>query len=127
MNLTNGNPLGCSQVATCGGLNSLSSLLIANYPWPRVLAASSGASPARESEGEDSEQDLDLLVTVLGVLCNLVEKDISNRWDFRSTTSSLFCGGSVQKCDLVVYVALLFVSVDDRFQSPLRIVLVFFS
>ncbi|CAM6087321.1 unnamed protein product [Calypogeia fissa] len=78
MNLTNGNPLGCSQVATCGGLNSLSSLLIANYPWPRSPAAPLEGSPARQSEA-DTEQDLDLLVTVLGVLCNLVEKDIGNR------------------------------------------------
>ncbi|XP_024538615.1 wings apart-like protein homolog isoform X1 [Selaginella moellendorffii] len=62
MNLTNDNATGCKQVGACNGIFSVASLLVSNYP--------------RESQ---EEMSLDLLVTVLGMLVNLVEKDKSNR------------------------------------------------
>ncbi|KAL3685661.1 hypothetical protein R1sor_003683 [Riccia sorocarpa] len=85
MNLTNNNSVGCQQVAECGGLKALSSLLIAHYPWPKAsdLKADDGKQVFQngdtENEPREADHDLDIVVTVLGVLCNLVEKDTLNR------------------------------------------------
>lgn len=94
MNLTNDNPLGCNQVASCGGLDTMASLIVNHYPLfqSRLFTTSekkgkksgsksmeNGSSTFSENEEAMSDQDLDLLVVILGVLVNLVEKDTENR------------------------------------------------
>ncbi|KAG5516870.1 hypothetical protein RHGRI_037564 [Rhododendron griersonianum] len=90
MNLTNDNPMGCQQIAACGGLETLSSLIAGHYP-----SFSSSLSPFRDisdntlsnsnleiehqNESHLSDQELDFLVAILGLLVNLVEKDGENR------------------------------------------------
>jgi hypothetical protein len=78
MNLTNNNPVGCRQVANCGGLDAVSSLLVAYFPKPSVEALQ---VPGSKLKGKDSntDQDLEMVVVALGVLCNLVERDEGNR------------------------------------------------
>ncbi|XP_058196758.1 wings apart-like protein 2 [Rhododendron vialii] len=90
MNLTNDNPMGCRQIAACGGLETLSSLIAGHFP-----SFSSSLSPFRDisdntlsnsnltiehqNESHLSDQELDFLVAILGLLVNLVEKDGENR------------------------------------------------
>lgn len=84
MNLTNDNPIGCQQIAAYGGLETMS-LLIASH----FRSFSSSVSPSRdgfESDHKDdrplTDQELDFLVAILGLLVNLVEKDEDNRLIF---------------------------------------------
>ncbi|CAM6079469.1 unnamed protein product [Sphagnum tenellum] len=90
MNLTNDNPIGCCQVAVCGGLGVIASLLVAHFPSPqsglqeeglehRIGRLQHGSSEMLEGKSGQADQDLDLVVVALGVLCNLVEKDEGNR------------------------------------------------
>lgn len=88
MNLTNDNDLGCRQVAVVGGLDAMASLIVRHFPsfhfCPSDAQANYGECKAnekstKESRAEYQDQDLDLLVVVLGVLVNLVEKDTRNR------------------------------------------------
>ncbi|CAK9883224.1 unnamed protein product [Sphagnum jensenii] len=90
MNLTNDNPVGCFQVAACGGLGVIASLLVAHFPNPqsgpqeegqeeRLGGVQHGSSEMLKGKGGQADQDLDLVVVALGVLCNLVEKDEGNR------------------------------------------------
>ncbi|CAK9251932.1 unnamed protein product [Sphagnum jensenii] len=90
MNLTNDNPIGCCQVAVCGGLGVIASLLVAHFPSPqsglqeqglehRIRSLQHGSSEMLEGKSGQADQDLDLVVVALGVLCNLVEKDEGNR------------------------------------------------
>lgn len=81
MNLTNNNPVGCRQVANCGGLDAVSSLLVAYFPKPSVEALQVAGSTFEKLKGKDSDtdQDLEMVVVALGVLCNLVERDERNR------------------------------------------------
>ncbi|KAH9546093.1 hypothetical protein CY35_12G077900 [Sphagnum magellanicum] len=90
MNLTNDNPIGCCQVAVCGGLGVIASLLVAHFPSPqsglqeeglehRIGSLQHGSSEMLEGKSGQADQDLDLVVVALGVLCNLVEKDEGNR------------------------------------------------
>lgn len=94
MNLTNDNPIGCHQVAVCGGLDTMASLIVDHYPlFQSHLFASSknrgkdissespvnGSCGLNQKDEQLSDQDLDLLVVILGVLVNLVEKDTGNR------------------------------------------------
>ncbi|XP_051133953.1 wings apart-like protein 2 [Andrographis paniculata] len=91
MNLTNDNPEGCRQIATHGGLEILASLIAGHFP-------SFGSSLSRFDDGMDdslsskssprfdqlssitlTDQELDFLVSILGLLVNLVEKDGRNR------------------------------------------------
>ncbi|KAG6694604.1 hypothetical protein I3843_09G057200 [Carya illinoinensis] len=87
MNLTNENPVGCRQIATCGGLETMSSLIAGHFP-----SFSSSSSPSSEIKGSSlstdldrqndrglTDQELDFLVAILGLLVNLVEKDGHNR------------------------------------------------
>ncbi|XP_021825829.1 uncharacterized protein LOC110766772 [Prunus avium] len=87
MNLANDNPVGCQQIAANGGLETLSSLIANHFP-----LFSSFSSPFSErSENTSSvelghqnnrhltDQELDFLVAILGLLVNLVEKDGQNR------------------------------------------------
>lgn len=78
MNLTNNNPVGCRQVANCGGLHAVSSLLVAYFPKPSVEALQ-GPGPKLKGKDSNTDQDLEMVVVALGVLCNLVERDEGNR------------------------------------------------
>lgn len=91
MNLTNDNPLGCQQIAACGGLEILSTLIATHFPNFRSYLPRSGSSrengvSSRSSAVVDhlndrhlTDEELDLLVAILGLLVNLVEKDGLNR------------------------------------------------
>jgi hypothetical protein len=87
MNLTNDNPVGCRQIAACGGLETMCSLIAGHFP-----SYSSSSSPPTAIKGNTSiidrdhrddrhltDQELDFLVAILGLLVNLVEKDGHNR------------------------------------------------
>lgn len=82
MNLTNDNPVGCQQIAASGGLEALSALIASHFPSfslhldHNVLSQSSIGS---DSDVHLSDQELDFLVAILGLLVNLVEKDGRNR------------------------------------------------
>ncbi|XP_065877839.1 wings apart-like protein 1 [Euphorbia lathyris] len=97
MNLTNDNPIGCEQIAGCGGLETMSYLIASHFP--------SFGSPSSDINGmkEDiscieidnrkdnhlTDQELDFLVAILGLLVNLVEKDGHNRSRLAATTVPL--------------------------------------
>ena len=91
MNLTNDNPVGCQQIAACGGLETLSSLIAGHFPsfssyFPpfserreNTLSSNSNLGGEHENDAHLSDQELDFLVAILGLLVNLVEKDGLNR------------------------------------------------
>ncbi|CAA0819729.1 WAPL (Wings apart-like protein regulation of heterochromatin) protein [Striga hermonthica] len=97
MNLTNDNPDGCRQIATCGGLEILSSLLAGHFSSFRTCLphsddardsiSSSKSSP--KSSTPLTDRELDFLVALLGLLVNLVEKDSRNRSRLAAATVSL--------------------------------------
>jgi hypothetical protein len=99
MNLTNDNPVGCQQIAGCGGLETMSSLIAAHFP-----SFSSSSSPSSEIKEKSSridldhqndrhlsDQELDFLVAILGLLVNLVEKDGHNRLLLLICLSTCIC------------------------------------
>nr|CAB3499261.1 unnamed protein product [Digitaria exilis] len=100
MNLANDNPSGCEQIASCGGINTMASLIIKHFPSfdfsmnknnqlkDRVsyghhvnvnedLSSSQNTAQVKTKQLRDHE--LDFLVAILGLLVNLVEKDSLNR------------------------------------------------
>ncbi|XP_038904655.1 wings apart-like protein 1 [Benincasa hispida] len=87
MNLTNDNHVGCQQIASCGGLETMCSL-IANH-FPSFCSTSSTLNGLKvhtlslefefQNEKHLTDQELDFLVAILGLLVNLVEKDGHNR------------------------------------------------
>lgn len=88
MNLTNDNDLGCRQVAADGGLDAVALLIAKHFPSFQSVSLKvrrrNGEDKGnnrikQESDANHQDQDLDLLVVVLGVLVNLVEKDTRNR------------------------------------------------
>lgn len=94
MNLTNENPIGCHQVAVCGGLDTMASLIVDHYPLFQCHLFASSKNRGKDTSSESpvngscglnqkdeqlSDQELDLLIVILGVLVNLVEKDTGNR------------------------------------------------
>ncbi|KAJ4975736.1 hypothetical protein NE237_000842 [Protea cynaroides] len=88
MNLTNDNPVGCQQIATCGGLETMSGLIICHFPSfsPSLSSHSqleenvlSSAEHNHPNDRHLTDQELDFLVAILGLLVNLVEKDSHNR------------------------------------------------
>ncbi|KAJ8761556.1 hypothetical protein K2173_004332 [Erythroxylum novogranatense] len=87
MNLTNDNPVGCQQIAACGGLETMSSLIAGHFPsfssplsFSNVMKdVTSTISPENQTEIHLNDQELDFLVAILGLLVNLVEKDGDNR------------------------------------------------
>lgn len=97
MNLTNDNPVGCRQIATCGGLETMSSLIAGHFPFfnsslsliGQMKEASSSLEIQHEIGCHLSDQELDLLVAILGLLVNLVEKDGNNRSRLARTSVSL--------------------------------------
>lgn len=91
MNLTNDNPLGCRQIAACGGLHTIVSLIISHFPsfdccfGKFGIQKESALSTKQPNDGchlnnkQLNDYELDLLVALLGLLVNLVEKDSQNR------------------------------------------------
>ncbi|KAL5229812.1 hypothetical protein ABZP36_028588 [Zizania latifolia] len=100
MNLANDNPSGCQQIASCGGLNTMASLIIKHFPTfdfsvdnhmrdrassCRVVNLDHDLSSSQTSKGYQvktkqlRDHELDFLVAILGLLVNLVEKDSLNR------------------------------------------------
>jgi hypothetical protein len=101
MNLANDNPSGCEHIASCGGINTMASLIIKHFPsfdfsvnknnqlTERVSycqdvhvnldLSSSQNSRAQVKAKQLRDHELDFLVAILGLLVNLVEKDSLNR------------------------------------------------
>ncbi|CAK9152507.1 unnamed protein product [Ilex paraguariensis] len=91
MNLTNDNPVGCQQIAACGGLETMSSLIAGHFPlfssyFPpsselreNGLSSQSSIEVEHQNDRHLNDQQLDFLVAILGLLVNLVEKDGCNR------------------------------------------------
>ncbi|KAL8228685.1 hypothetical protein R6Q57_013585 [Mikania cordata] len=86
MNLTNENPVGCQQIAACGGLETLCGLIVGHYPsFNSYLPNFSDQKDKLVLEADKNnnqrlnDQELDFLVAILGLLVNLVEKDGHNR------------------------------------------------
>ncbi|XP_057764574.1 wings apart-like protein 2 isoform X2 [Salvia miltiorrhiza] len=101
MNLANDNPEGCHQIAKLGGLEILSFLIAGHFPsfslsMPhshnvRESSLSSKSSPRIDLQSNTplTDQELDFLVAILGLLVNMVEKDGRNRSRLASVTVSL--------------------------------------
>ncbi|TVU32177.1 hypothetical protein EJB05_23899 [Eragrostis curvula] len=106
MNLANDNPSGCEQIASCGGLNTMASLIIKhfpsfdlstdnNYQMEERLSTSQDVSSSQNSEAHQvktkqlRDHELDFLVAILGLLVNLVEKDSLNRVRLASARVSI--------------------------------------
>lgn len=87
MNLTNDNSVGCRQIAACGGLETLCALIAGHFPsfssYLPTFSDPRDKSVLLEIDHQDSkrltDQELDFLVAILGLLVNLVEKDGHNR------------------------------------------------
>ncbi|XP_061983777.1 wings apart-like protein 1 isoform X3 [Populus nigra] len=97
MNLTNDNPIGCQQIAACGGLETMSSLIAGHFPlfsssisfFGEMQEDSSSIPLENQNDIHLTDQELDLLVAILGLLVNLVEKDGDNRSRLAATSISL--------------------------------------
>ncbi|VVA93907.1 unnamed protein product [Arabis nemorensis] len=82
MNLTNDNSVGCRQVAACGGLESMAELIAGHFPsFTRSPLFSQMEMPGtcHKKDKHLTDQELDFLVAILGLLVNLVEKNGINR------------------------------------------------
>ena len=91
MNLTNDNPLGCQQIGSCGGLDTMVSLIINHFPsydlslskHSRLKEDTTSSNPSTSAGHPNkkhlTDHALDFLVAILGLLVNLVEKDSQNR------------------------------------------------
>uniref|UniRef100_A0A5B6ZS55 Wings apart-like protein C-terminal domain-containing protein n=2 Tax=Davidia involucrata TaxID=16924 RepID=A0A5B6ZS55_DAVIN len=98
MNLTNDNAVGCQQIAACGGLEILSSLIADHFPlfssslppFSNISenTLSSSVEVDHQNEKHLTDQELDFLVAILGLLVNLVEKDDRNRSRLASASVS---------------------------------------
>ncbi|XP_011012786.1 PREDICTED: uncharacterized protein LOC105116963 isoform X2 [Populus euphratica] len=94
MNLTNDNPIGCQQIAACGGLETMSSLIAGHFPlfsssisfFGEMQEDSSSIPLENQNDIHLTDQELDLLVAILGLLVNLVEKDGDNRSRLAATS-----------------------------------------
>lgn len=101
MNLTNDNPVGCQQIADCGGLETMSALIADHFPSfssssspsceMKELAMFSNSSVEFDPQNDThlTDQELDFLVAILGLLVNLVEKDDRNRSRLAAASVSL--------------------------------------
>ncbi|KAF8413908.1 hypothetical protein HHK36_001904 [Tetracentron sinense] len=105
MNLTNDNLVGCQQIAACGGLETMSSLIICHFPSfsscssplsqikEDNLTSKSSINLHHQSDRHLTDQELDFLVAILGLLVNLVEKDSQNRSRLAAASISLPSSG----------------------------------
>ncbi|KAG8365477.1 hypothetical protein BUALT_Bualt18G0108800 [Buddleja alternifolia] len=123
MNLTNDNPEGCQQIATCGGLEILSSLIAGHFPSfslsvprfedVRETSLSSRSSPKINQNTPLTDQELDFLVAILGLLVNLVEKDSRNRSRLAAISvslPSLECSGLEDQNDVISLLCSIFLA-----------------
>ena len=85
MNLTNDNAVGCRQVGGCRGLESMAELIARHFPsFTESPLFSEMEETERFHQKKDkhlTDQELDFLVAILGLLVNLVEKDGVNRYE----------------------------------------------
>ncbi|XP_050367751.1 wings apart-like protein 2 [Argentina anserina] len=84
MNLANENPVGCQQIAADGGLETMSSLIASHFPsFSSPFSERNDNTSSIEMDNQNgrhlTDQELDFLVAILGLLVNLVEKDGQNR------------------------------------------------
>ncbi|CAN8305562.1 unnamed protein product [Cochlearia groenlandica] len=83
MNLTNDNAVGCRQVGGCRGLECMAELIVGHFPsFTRSPLSSEMETMGLSHQKKDkhlTDQELDFLVAILGLLVNLVEKDGVNR------------------------------------------------
>ncbi|RDX74768.1 hypothetical protein CR513_45444, partial [Mucuna pruriens] len=86
MNLTNDNPVGCQQIATYGGLETMSMLIAGHFPsfssslsFAQIKENAAGTTKDNQYDRHLTDYELDFLVAILGLLVNLVEKDGHNR------------------------------------------------
>ncbi|KAK7400542.1 hypothetical protein VNO78_11751 [Psophocarpus tetragonolobus] len=86
MNLTNDNPVGCRQIATHGGLETMSMLIAGHFPsfssslpFAQIKENGAGTTEDHQLDRHLTDHELDFLVAILGLLVNLVEKDGHNR------------------------------------------------
>ena len=99
MNLTNDNDVGCQKIANCGGLELLSCLIARHFPLFSLLTSGKikgntlfiGNALGLESQKDIHLNDQELLVTILGLLVNMVENDGDNRFVKMSTVINFFC------------------------------------
>lgn len=97
MNLTNDNPVGCRQIADSGGLEIMTSLIAGHFPsfgtssslFSEIKDNTSHSKLDHQNDRHLTDQELDFLVAILGLLVNLVEKDSQNRLMF--TSQYFFC------------------------------------
>lgn len=101
MNLTNDNPIGCQQIAACGGLDTMATLIVGHFPlfdsflstdcqtMEDISFSQSSANVDYQNDKHLSDQELDFLVAILGLLVNLVEKDSRNRSRLAAATVPL--------------------------------------
>ncbi|TKV93114.1 hypothetical protein SEVIR_9G204700v4 [Setaria viridis] len=102
MNLANDNPSGCEHIASCGGINTMASLIIKHFPSfdfsmnknnqlkesvsscqdvnvNKDLSSYQNSKAQQVKAKQLRDHELDFLVAILGLLVNLVEKDSLNR------------------------------------------------
>ncbi|CAN1149809.1 Wings apart-like protein 1 [Linum perenne] len=118
MNSTNENPVGCRQVGACRGLEAMSSLIADHFP----SFDSSTSLCNGMKEGRLTDQELDFLVAILGLLVNLVEKDGQNRSRLASASISLANSEDKSQKDVIPVLCSIFLahrSKDDDDQSEL--------
>ncbi|CAJ1936428.1 unnamed protein product [Sphenostylis stenocarpa] len=106
MNLTNDNPVGCQQIATYGGLETMSMLIACHFPsfssplsFAQIKENAVGTTKDHQSDKHLTDHELDFLVAILGLLVNLVEKDGHNR--SRLAAASVLLPSSVGSCQEV--------------------------
>lgn len=100
MNLTNENSVGCRKVAACKGLETVAELIAGHFPsFTRSPLFSKMEMPGtcHPKDKHLTDEELDLLVAILGLLVNLVEKDGMNRYQTLCSFlfTSLCCGHRV--------------------------------
>ncbi|XP_073143276.1 wings apart-like protein 2 [Henckelia pumila] len=124
MNLTNDNPEGCQQIANSGGLEILSSLIADHFSSFTLFSPQSddlrGSSLSPRSipkidllsDPSLSDQQLDFLVAILGLLVNLVEKDSCNRARLAASSVSLphLEGNGEDRRDLISLLCSIFLA-----------------
>ncbi|CAN6461843.1 unnamed protein product [Victoria cruziana] len=90
MNLTNDNSVGCRQTGECGGLDTMAHLIVGHFPRFHLQQPASQDNDCHHQNIKHlTDQELDFLVAILGLLVNLVEKDNTNRARLAAASVSL--------------------------------------
>ncbi|KNA21886.1 hypothetical protein SOVF_038670 isoform B [Spinacia oleracea] len=124
MNLTNDNAVGCQQIAACGGLETLSSLIARNFPSFSLFTSGerkektlfTGAVLELESQTDIhlNDQELDFLVTILGLLVNMVENNGENRSRLAAAEVSVHYSGRLPEVNTGVIPLLCSIFLANR-------------